>query len=49
MNCPRCSGLMIRERFEDFLDDSGNVFFYGLRCLLCGEILDRWILKNRRH
>jgi len=48
MQCPRCNGLMIRERFEDFLDDSGQVFFYGLRCLHCGEVLDPRIIKNRK-
>ncbi len=47
MQCPRCEGLMIVERFCDLLDDTGQTHFYGFRCLVCGEILDPMILTNR--
>jgi len=39
---------MVRERFHDFLDDMGRIEFRGLRCLVCGEILDPMILKHRQ-
>ena len=47
MNCARCDGLMINEWFQDILDDTGEINFWGLHCLLCGEILDPIILANR--
>jgi DNA-directed RNA polymerase subunit RPC12/RpoP len=46
MQCPRCGGLMVVERFED-LCDLGQLYFYGSRCVICGEILDPMILRNR--
>ena len=47
MQCPRCGGLMIVERFQDLLDETGRINFYALRCLLCSETLDPTILMNR--
>jgi len=47
MQCLRCDGLMIAERFYDLEDDTGQIYFDGLRCLTCGEILDPMILINR--
>lgn len=47
MDCPRCKGVMAQEVFEDLLDDTGNLFFKGWRCLICGEILDPVIANNR--
>ncbi len=47
MQCLRCDGLMIAERFYDFEDDTGQNCFDGLRCLVCGEIVDTTILINR--
>jgi len=48
MRCPRCKGLMVRERFQDIGDDTGQIYFEGLRCLVCGEILDPVIVANRK-
>jgi len=48
MRCPRCKGMMLKERFQDLLDDTGQIHFNGWRCLLCGEILDPLIVRNRR-
>jgi hypothetical protein len=48
MRCPRCAGQMTYEPFEDIRDDTGSFFFYGWRCLSCGEILDPIILANRK-
>ena len=47
MGCQRCTGLMIREKFLDLLDDTGNISFYGWRCLICGEVTDPTILGHR--
>lgn len=48
MECLKCGGLMVNERFRDFLDDMKRNEFKGYRCLLCGEILDAKILKHRQ-
>jgi len=47
MVCPRCSGTMFKDRLEDLLDDSGEIYFYAYHCYSCGEILDDMILANR--
>lgn len=47
MECPRCKGLMVQERFEDMLDDTGCLCFKGWRCIICGEILDAVIASHR--
>ncbi len=47
MKCPRCEGLMVVDWLQDLKDSTGHLHFYGLRCLLCGEILDETILENR--
>ena len=47
MQCFRCDGLMIVEQFQDVADDTGQNYFNGFRCLVCGEILDPMILMNR--
>ena len=47
MDCPRCGGLMVSEKFEDLTDDTGEFYFFGRRCIICGEILDPMILTNR--
>ncbi|NKE70283.1 hypothetical protein [Candidatus Manganitrophus noduliformans] len=47
MQCPKCRGLMIDERFCDLYEDMGRKCFEGWRCILCGEILDFTILTNR--
>lgn len=43
MECPKCSGLMMSERFSDFF-----LIFYAWKCINCGSILDRTISMNRR-
>lgn len=47
MSCPRCGGLMVDERFCELLYEAGRDSFEGMRCLLCGEILDPVIMMNR--
>ena len=45
MVCPRCDGLMLQEVFVDFAGMDGS--FEGWRCLVCGEIVDPVITRNR--
>ena len=41
MRCARCSGLMVRERFEDLQGlGSGDHEYAGWRCINCGAIVD---------
>ena len=42
--CPRCSGLMVDERYYGFCD---GLPFQGVRCVNCGEILDPLIRAHR--
>ena len=42
VSCQRCGGRMIFEKFYDV-----NNIFYGLHCVICGEILDPVILLHR--
>ena len=42
MRCARCSGLMVRERFEDLQGlGSGHHEYAGWRCINCGAIVDQ--------
>ena len=47
MQCHRCKGSMIFEKFQDYNDDTGRLSFNGWRCLICGEIFDPVIYTNR--
>jgi DNA-directed RNA polymerase subunit RPC12/RpoP len=43
MKCSRCGGLMVYENFYTL--EIANL--YEWRCVPCGEIVDKVILKNR--
>jgi hypothetical protein len=43
MECPKCKGFMMLERFSDFF-----LIFYAWKCINCGAIVDRTIANNRR-
>lgn len=45
MSCPRCGGLMVTERLLDLWDT--NIETEARRCILCGEVLDAVIMRNR--
>jgi hypothetical protein len=49
MRCARCSGLMVRERFE-YLGGLGSsdYEYAGWRCINCGAIVDPVIAAHRR-
>ncbi len=40
---------MVRDIFQDVLDETGTMSFNGWRCPSCGEIMDPVILSHRRH
>lgn len=42
MTCNRCGGLMSYEKFYGQAED-----YFGWRCIVCGEIIDKVILENR--
>ena len=49
MRCPRCSGLMVREKFEDLRGlGSGDYEYTGWRCINCGAIVDPVIAAHWR-
>ena len=43
MECPKCKGFMLLERFSDFF-----LIFYAWKCINCGAIIDKTISNNRR-
>ena len=42
MKCYRCSSNMVYEKFY-----GPQEYFWGWRCIFCGEIIDQVILENR--
>ncbi len=42
MRCHRCSGMMVYEKFYGDCE-----YFFGWRCVVCGEIVNQIILENR--
>ena len=45
--CTRCGGLMIDERGMDIGESLGGYWFWAMRCIQCGDIVDEVILRNR--
>jgi hypothetical protein len=43
MKCDRCCGEMAYEKFY-----GPSEYFWGWRCIFCGEIVDTMILDNRK-
>jgi hypothetical protein len=43
LRCPRCGGNMVHESFFGL-----NEQFTGLKCVICGEVIDPVILQNRQ-
>ena len=43
MKCLRCGGAMVYDKFY-----SSQECFWGLKCVLCGEIVDPVIQANRQ-
>lgn len=47
MRCKKCGGPMSYEFFIDLDSDLSQLKFYGWRCIMCGDIIDEILLKNR--
>jgi len=47
MQCVRCKGRMVTDYFID-MENSGELWMPGWRCLVCGEVVDPLILRHRR-
>ncbi|MBL8069550.1 MAG: hypothetical protein JNM35_00500 [Nitrospira sp.] len=45
--CARCGGLMIGERCMDIGESLGGYWFWAMRCIQCGDIVDEVIMRNR--
>ena len=45
--CTRCGGLMVNDSCMDLLNNLGESKFAAKRCVLCGEVVDPVILRNR--
>ena len=45
--CERCGGLMIGERCMDIGESLGGYWFWAMRCIQCGDIVDEVILRIR--
>jgi hypothetical protein len=48
MVCQRCSGLLVREIFDDLSAEAG-ITFMATRCVNCGYIEDSVVCANRLH
>jgi uncharacterized Zn finger protein len=46
MQCPKCAGFMMYEKFMD-MEETSRFYFYGWRCISCGTIVDSTILANK--
>jgi len=42
MKCLRCNSIMIYDKFYGLQE-----YFWGWKCVICGEIVDEVILENR--
>ena len=47
LSCHRCKGLLAKEVCFDLEDETGENWFWALRCLQCGDIVDPVIVQNR--
>lgn len=47
MQCARCSGLMVFEQFISKTASNAVYGYEGWRCVVCGEVIDEIIIKNR--
>ncbi len=46
-SCTRCGGLLVGERCMDIGESLGGYWFWAMRCVQCGDIIDEVILRNR--
>jgi len=48
MTCEKCDGLMVPEQMCDLQGTSSDLYADAYRCVLCGNVVDKTILENRR-
>ena len=48
MTCPRCDGLMVRERYDDLELGSAGYETSGWHCLNCGAVVDPLIAAHHQ-
>jgi hypothetical protein len=46
--CGRCGGLLVGERCTDIGESLGGSWFWAMRCIQCGDLIDDIILRNRQ-
>jgi len=47
MRCTKCEGLMVSDHLIDIKESSIPMWMKGWRCVACGNIVDRLILRHR--
>jgi hypothetical protein len=47
MRCTKCEGLMVSDHLIDIRESSIPMWMRGWRCVACGNIVDRLILRHR--
>ena len=47
MTCTRCEGLMVSDNLIDIQESGQPMWMRGWRCVACGNIVDKVILKHR--
>ncbi|HXX75450.1 MAG TPA: hypothetical protein VEI50_10000 [Nitrospiraceae bacterium] len=47
MRCTKCEGLMVSDHLIDIKESSIPMWMKGWRCIACGNIVDRLILRHR--
>jgi hypothetical protein len=45
--CSRCQGLFVETFCLDTLNGTGEIGFWALRCVQCGELVDPLITQHR--
>ena len=46
MQCERCAGLMVKDRFLD-MEEISQLWLFAWRCTNCGNVVDDQIEKHR--
>ena len=47
VGCRRCGGLLVDEHCMDIGEEGNGYRFWGFRCIQCGDVIDKTILRNR--
>jgi len=47
VGCRRCGSLLVDEHCMDIGEEGNGYRFWGLRCVQCGDVIDKTILRNR--